>query len=157
MRCFLGTILAVVITSNGARADEAAALKRIEHRGGYVTRDDKKPGKPVIAVAYPRGNATDEDLKGLKDLKQLTSLDLHHCRQLTDAGLKELREVKQLAALDLGSTEVVDAWLKELKEAQQLTVLSLAYTEVTDTGLKELKGLKQLKSLDLSVTLQMPE
>jgi hypothetical protein len=36
---------------------------------------------------------------------------------VTDAGLKELKELKQLTTLDLEGTQVTDAGLKELKEA----------------------------------------
>ncbi len=37
---------------------------------------------------------------------------------MTDAGLKELKELKQLTSLNLNGTQVTDAGLKELKESQ---------------------------------------
>jgi hypothetical protein len=36
---------------------------------------------------------------------------------VTDAGLKELKELKQLSRLELSGTKVTDAGIKELKRA----------------------------------------
>src|SRR5262249_22360996 len=106
------------------RADEAAVVKMIEKLGGRVTRDDNRPGKPVVFV----------DLRGTK---------------ITDAGLKELKELKSLETLNLLNTMVTDAGLKELKELKSLQTLGLRDTKVTDMGVKELKaalhGLKILR------------
>jgi len=116
---YVCVIALLILSSGAARADEAHAVKAVEKLGGNVTRDDKLPGKPVIGV------------------------NLNHSK-LTDASLKELKELKQLTTLDLSGTPVTDAGLKELKELKQLTYLVPYETPVTDKGLKELKDLKQL-------------
>jgi internalin A len=132
-----------------SKADEADVAKLVEKLGGTITRDDTQPGNPVIAVNLARNKgATDANLKGLKEFKQLATLDLKFT-PVTDAGLKELKELKQLANLYLGGTQVTDEGLKELKELKQLTTLGLGDTAVTGVGLKELKELKQLKELIL--------
>src|SRR5207249_701618 len=95
---------------------EAKAVEAITKLGGTVTRDDKLPGKPVIAVNLYGTKVTDAGLKELKHLKQLTSLNLAGTTQVTDAGLKELKELKQLTSLNLGGTKVTAAGLKELKD-----------------------------------------
>ena len=57
------------------------------------------------------------DLKGLKDLKQLTTLYLGGT-QVTDAGLKELKDLKQLTSLNLLVTEqVTDDGVADLQKA----------------------------------------
>ena len=101
MRGPLGALAAVVILSGAARADEADAVKVVEKLGGKVTRDDKQPGKPVVEVNLSLTKVTDADLKQLKELKQLASLNLFGCREVTDAGVKELKELKQLTSLTL--------------------------------------------------------
>src|SRR5712691_8230358 len=105
MRTMLvGAVMLLACLSGAARADEASAVKAVENLGGKVTRDDKLPGKPVIAV----------NLTGTHDT------------QVTDAGLKELKDLKQLTSLYLNSTKVTGAALKELKDLTQLTSLSLS-------------------------------
>src|SRR5437899_2450557 len=91
--------------SGAARADEATAVKAVENLGGKVTRDDKRPGKPVIGVNLNSTGVTDAGLKELKDLKQLTSLDLTGTG-VTGAGLKELADLKQFTSLSLAGTKV---------------------------------------------------
>src|SRR5262245_54264143 len=107
-------LVGLLVLAVAGRADEAAAVKVIQKLGGKVRRDDKAPGKPVVAV----------------DLRSTLT---------TDADLKVLKECKHLKVLDLGVTQVTDARLKELKELRQLQELDLTFTKVTDAGLKELK------------------
>ena len=90
MRRSIGAMLAVVILSGVARADEDAAVKFVDKLGGRIIRDDKQPGEPVIEVRLYEANLTDADLKELKELKQLTELNLSFTR-VTDAGLMELK------------------------------------------------------------------
>jgi len=101
MRCSLGALAVVVILFGAARADEADAVKVVEKLGGKITRDDKQPGKPVVEVNLSVKKVTDADLKQLKEVKQLASLNLFGCKEVTDAGVKELKELKQLTSLTL--------------------------------------------------------
>ena len=117
MRTMLvGAVMPLACLFGAARADEASAVKAVEKLGGKVTRDDKLPGKPVIAVNLAGTLVTDAGLKELKDFKQLTSLDLRDT-QVTDAGLKELKDLKQLTTLILDRTKVTDVGIEELRAA----------------------------------------
>lgn len=100
-------------------ADEAEdrAVAAVEKLGGHVTRDEAKPGRPVVAVSFTGGFGLSE------------ATDLH---------LKELAPFKELATLDLSNTKVTNAGLRELAQFTKLTSLSLLSTKVTDAGLKEL-------------------
>src|SRR5204862_6469332 len=95
MRTMLvGAVMPLACLSGAARADEASAVKAVENLGGKVTRDDKLPGKPVIGVNLPATKVTDAGLKELKDLKQLTSLNLSDTDgggEGADEGLEELK------------------------------------------------------------------
>jgi len=90
MRWSISALLAVMILSGAARGDEADAVKMVEQLGGTIKRDDKQPGKPVVAVDLSRTRVTDVELKELKELKALTKLDLHRAN-VTDAGVKDLQ------------------------------------------------------------------
>ena len=95
---------------------------------------------------------TDAGLKELKPLASLTSLNLSYCQEVTDAGLKELKPLASLISLNLSRCfKITDAGLKELKPLTALTSLDLSeFREITDAGLKELKYLTALTSLKLS-------
>jgi hypothetical protein len=147
------SLVAVMVLHSfaGAGADEERAERLVAKLGGAVKRDDKSPGRPVLAVNLSRTRMTGAGLKELAALKQLQVLDLAY-PPLTGAGLKELAPFTQLQTLNLSATEVSDAGLKELAALQQLQSLDLSQTKVTDAGLKELAALKQLQSLDLAFT-----
>ncbi len=148
MRRLMSAMLGVVLLSGTGWGDEAA-VKWVKKLGGKIKRDDAQPGKPVVKVFLNSTEVEDADLKNLKDLKHLVSLDLFCCYYLTEAAMKELKGLKQLKELSLRETGMTGNGLKELKELKQLTTLNLRSTQVTDAGLKELKELTQLTTLNI--------
>src|SRR5262249_47582380 len=90
-----GVLLGILVLAVPGRADEAATVKAIEKLGGTVTVDEKRFDKPVVRVNLGVTLAADADLKELKRLKSLQSLNLYHTK-VTDAGLKELKELESL-------------------------------------------------------------
>src|SRR5262245_3500831 len=130
-----GVLLGLLVLVVAGWADEAAAVKAIEKLGGRVTRDDNRPGKPVVAVNLFGAKVTETGLKELKELKSLQALKLSGIK-VTDVGLRELKELKSLQSLSLIDTQVTDAGLKELKQLKGLRDLRLGGTRVTDAGLK---------------------
>jgi len=137
----------------------------------YKYREHRDVGDP----AYPR--ITDDGLVYLKELKQLTHLQLNGTR-ITDVGVEEhLKDLTQLTHLVLGDTFVTDkgmAYLTNLKQLthlglgfmlgltdigiayisnfEQLTHLELGRTAISDAGLATLKNMLQLTDLNLSST-----
>jgi internalin A len=95
---------------------EDKAVAFVEKLGGRVTRDEKRPGKPVIGVRLSFSAVTDVGLKELAPLKNLTCLYLA-ATQVTDAGLKGLAPLKNLTTLHLSRTKVTDAGVQELQKA----------------------------------------
>jgi Leucine-rich repeat (LRR) protein len=85
------------------------------------------------------------DLSALRELKSLTSLNLSGTKV---ANVSALRELKNLTSLNLFATEVAD--LSPLRELTSLTSLDLFDTEVTD--ISPLRKLKSLSILNLSGT-----
>jgi uncharacterized caspase-like protein len=125
---------------------EAKAAAAVERLGGTVTRDEERPGRPVIEVHLSFSKAADADLKELAALKRLQVLVLSFTT-ITDAGLKELAALPGLRKLYLNDTGVTDAGMKELTRLHSLQALYLGGTTVTDAGLKDLAALKGLETL----------
>src|SRR5258708_29019073 len=146
-------VLAVLILTPADRADEDTKPTEMLGRIVPVAVDTKRPERPVIGVDLSHSRITDEELKHLKEFKDLRTLNLSWNQFLTEAGLKELKELKSLQTLDLSyNLGVRDAWLKHLKGFQSLQSLNLRSTGITDAGLKALKELQSLRTLNVTDT-----
>jgi hypothetical protein len=118
---------------------EPDPIKELEKQGAIVNRDQARPGKPVVELAWKE--ATDDGLKRLgflKELRQLRILNLTGAR-ITDKGLASLGRLIGLEQLVLNSTPITDAGLKHLKGLRGLKNLQLISTRVTDEGTTALK------------------
>jgi hypothetical protein len=51
-RCGLSALLAAVILSGAARADEETAIKLVEKLGGKITRDDTQPVSEIAVTLW---------------------------------------------------------------------------------------------------------
>jgi internalin A len=137
------------------RAEEPAeqAVAHVQTLGGSVVRDEKRPGKPVVRVSLAfKAKVTDEDLKALAPLTELTELDLQSTG-ITAAGLKHLAPLKNLAKLDLGATTMSGSGLKDLAALPKLTTLRLYSCSHTEASLKGLAQVKSLTSMVVSDAL----
>jgi internalin A len=153
MRWFLSAVLVTVALWSGgcgaSRPEEDAAAQFIEKYGGKVTRGDRLLGMPVTGVSFDDNKVTIEVVREVKAFKQLASLSLVYCMNLPEEHLMELKELKQLTSLNLLGTRLTNRALKELGALNQLTTLNIAVTSVTEEGLKELAAFKQLTSLNI--------
>ena len=91
----------------------------------------------------------------LKDLRNLTELDLSGNKIRSLSGLKNLKSLKNLKTLYLGVNLIKNFnGLKYLENLQYLTELSLSSNKVASLGaLKNIEKLKNLKNLSLSYNL----
>jgi hypothetical protein len=141
-----------------ARADEAedAAVKWAEGAGGTLTRDDKAPGKPVVAVNFGPLNkkVTNDGLKHLAGLKNLKRLSIFFCEQIGDEGMKHIKQLPALEELSLGNTSVSDAGLAELAGLKKLRSLTVSgCIRMTDKSTETIKGFTDLEYLSLPSTI----
>ena len=88
------TLLVWLCLSAVSQGDEAAATKAIESLGGGVTLVTRRS---AVRVDLYSDKVTNEDLKWLKELKDLRSL-LLVCKNVTDVGLEQLK-VSQAARM----------------------------------------------------------
>jgi hypothetical protein len=84
----------------------------------YRSRDSGRPrsAAEVDSLSLWKAPVTDDGLKELADLKNLTWLDLRDTR-VTDVGLKELARMKKLRHLLLHNTHVTDVGVAALQKA----------------------------------------
>jgi len=80
--------------------------------------------------------------------EQVYSLNLAGSKA-TDEGLKTLAQLKNLTSLHLENSTVTDAGLAQLAQLSRLQYLNLYGTGITDAGLAHLEGLSHLKNLYL--------
>ncbi len=149
--------LAVLACATAVRADEAedVAARWAAGVGGKVTRDDKAPGKPVVAVSFGPVNkkVTDDGLKELKGLRNLKSLSLFFNGHITDAGMKHVKELTTLESLNIGNTAVTDAGLAELKGMKLKSLTASGCIKMTDKSTETVKGFTDLEYLSLPSTI----
>jgi hypothetical protein len=122
--------------------DESRALAALEKLRARFARDPTRPGKPIVLVDLQSTEVTDADLKQLRALHRLHTLNLSGT-QVTDAGLRELAAFRRLETLNLWHTKVTDAGLKHLAALPNLEELTRPSDGVTESGLKELAPLGQ--------------
>lgn len=104
-----------------------------------------------VVVSSP--SITDEGLRHIGSIPNVTELQLNNCGGITDAGLRHLAGLKHLGALYLSHTEKVGgAGLAHLRSLDRLKLIMLDEAKVTDAGLAGLAALDQLESLELSYT-----
>ena len=129
---------------------DAAAVQRIEARGGYVVRD--RDGN-ITEVSLAHTWATDEDVNYVAKIKTLKKLDLGFSL-VTDKGIKELEQLRQLEDLNLETAEALtDASMNYVKNIPTLRRLNVRGVDITDVGMPAIAQMTGLKSLDLSHTM----
>jgi len=128
----------------------AAAVQRIEARGGFVVRD--KDGT-ITEASLARTWATDEDMFYVAQIKTLKKLDLSFSL-VTDKGIKELEELRQLEDLNLETVEsLTDASMNYVKNIPTLRRLNVRGVDITDVGMPAISQMTGLRSLNLSHTM----
>jgi hypothetical protein len=124
------------------------AAERIKNLGGTYVADKGDPDGPVVLVSFESTKVKDADLALLKDLSEITHLDLT-TTDISDAGLAHLEGLSKLQVLGLTRTNVTDAGLEHLKGCVHLQALFLRQTKVGDPGLASLKDFKNWSSSTL--------
>lgn len=117
-------------------ADEQAAVAKIELLEGKLERDERQPGRPLVAISFgPKSRFHEQHLHLLRSCANLKTLDLRFVRT-TDAGLETLRDLKKLTRLYLDPSRVTPAALSDYKRA--MPGVSIIEEEAEERALKEL-------------------
>jgi hypothetical protein len=98
-------------------------------------------------------NATDDTVRSLRPLSELSALNLGFCPHLTDTSAAEIARFRNLKYLNLGfARQLTDDGISQLSSLKELSILNLSVTPLTDAGLAKLSTLKNLTSLDIDNT-----
>jgi hypothetical protein len=139
-------LLTLLVVAGCGETEPVVALRDM---GARVHMD--KQGEVTSVDFQP--SATDEDLRYLAGMTELTQLDLSET-QVEGPGLAHLKGLNRLEELDLRDSPVGDQGMEELAEIADalpnLRVLHLSDTNVTDAGLAELEEFKGLKQVFLN-------
>jgi internalin A len=128
----------------------SAATDWIDSLGGSVTTD----AHGVVTGVNLRGSwVTDTDIRKLVEYPALTKLDLSLTR-ITDEGMAELKNLRNVSDLNLYYSEyVTDQGIAAIKDWKKLKRLNLHGTKSSDTALEHIAGIASLESLDVGSTL----
>jgi hypothetical protein len=92
----------------------------------------------------------------LQDVEPLRFLDLAENRNVTNDGLKHLRGLKQLTGLNLSSCSITGAGLEHLRPLTRLAHLNLSYcNRLSDRALKTIESLRPVTFVDLQGCLSI--
>ncbi len=98
-----------------------------------------------------KGQASDDALQSVAQLKDLEVLMIWKPNRLTDAGMKHLAGLSKLQYLHINDGGLGDAALAIFSRLPRLERLSLQGNSFSDDGLKVLAGMKQLKTLAIGM------
>jgi hypothetical protein len=100
-------------------------------------------------LALHKGQATDEALASVADLKDLEMLFILDAEKITDAGVKHLGGLTKLQNVLINNSQVGDGALEVFARLPALKDLSLPGNAFSDEGLRHLEGMKQLRGLSI--------
>jgi beta-lactamase regulating signal transducer with metallopeptidase domain/5-hydroxyisourate hydrolase-like protein (transthyretin family) len=102
-------------------------------------------------VALYKGQASDEALASVADLKDLESLFIWDAHKITDAGVKHLAGLAKLQTILLSDSQIGDGALAVFARLPALKNLALEGSAFSDEGLRHLEGMKQLRGLSIGM------
>ena len=142
--------IAFLCLAGSLGAAKGPATGWIESLGGSVTTD----AHGAVTGVNLRGSwVTDTDLRRLAEYPQLTTLDLS-LTHITDEGMAELKNLPNVTDLNLYYAEyVTDQGVAAIKNWKKLKRLNLHGTKSSDTALEHIAGITSLESVDVGATL----
>ena len=136
-------------------ADDEACLKQIEETGAKVKKDGNGN---VVNIDFRSTEVSDETLKALSGVKQLTHLDLRDCA-ITDEGVASLGTLSNLKALRFsgksGATDITDKSMAVIGKLTKLKLLAIDFAPFAGSagGFQQLSGLTNLEEVYASKSL----
>lgn len=127
---------------------ETAAIEKLQSEGVLAMKVAQNVNWVQANFRLVGEAIKDENIAVLKDIKNLTDLDLSKTG-ISDAGLAHIKDLTNLTRLNLNNTSITDEGLAHLAGLKNLTYLNLYGTSVSDEGLAKLNEIQTLKKLYL--------
>lgn len=105
-------------------------------------------GETLINIQF---SLTDEGLKSLSKIKEMTKLELVNSN-ISEEGYQLLKNFKDIYFLSLSGSNFTDAAVIQIDQLPALRILNLSGTQVTDQGIKTLLKYNKISELDVSNT-----
>lgn len=147
------SVIGLMIVVGSARAEDDAAIARLESLGGKVTRSNGM----VTAVSFTDCSKLGEaEFRALGQLPHLKSLTLYgNCKGLTDETLPLLASLKSLETLGIDGAQLSDDGLKGFVPLQALKSISFFHLSFRKegfrgTGFVAFKDLPKLQKLTVA-------
>jgi len=129
-----------------------SGINAVKGMGGRCSTEPSRSGRDmrddhVDTVTFPQANP--ESFDELGQLQRFPRLRTVHFNNstITDSDLRCLRDLEQLTFLDVGETGIGDEGFREIGTLTRLETLDARETNVTDAGLNHLAACRSLKEL----------
>jgi len=130
--------------------DAQGRITGIDFRASWVTDADLRKLTRLPALTYLNlslTRITDQGMQEIKNLANITELNLRWAEYVTDEGLSALKNWKKLKVLDVHGTKASDTTLDHIAGITTLETLDVGSVMLTDVGLERLASLPNLKAL----------
>ena len=115
-----------------------ANFVNVKNYNSTLIDDLKNIDNQLVRVRLSNQPVTDNDVKKLSSLKNLTRLNLEKTT-ITDGALAHLKNLPNLEQVNLYGTNITDKGLMELAKCPHLKVIYLWQTKTTAAGIQQLK------------------
>ncbi len=166
--------------TGSAKPEDVAAIQQRLTGFGSAAQANIEGGRLTQIIVQDGASLTEDDVKLLGRLTDLTKLQIFNCRSINDDMVKHLLALKELESLALVNTVINDASVKaiissfpkltdldlssntnltaealklicEKKDLQRLTLIQTGFNDITT---RRLSNLQELRTLDLRGNMQ---
>jgi hypothetical protein len=115
-----------------------ANFVNVKNYNSTLIDDLQNVGNPLVRIKLGNQPVSDDDVKKLSSLKNVTRLNLEKTA-ITDAALVHLKNLPNLEQVNLYGTNITDKGLLDLSKCPNLKVIYLWQTKTTAAGIEQLK------------------
>ena len=141
-------VLAVAVSQYRRSMREHYQKLDIERRDQWINETLTRINQGDSRVQFYSTANTDMMLEAIRGMPEVQTIVFEQAMDLSDEALKDLQSLPNLTRLEFrGQPEIDDESLSFIAQCQQVEVLIIRYCKVTDEGLPALARMRRLKEL----------